>query len=127
MSTADSPLIVQHNSDLDSSTFETLVVELGRADTLQTFSVFFDEADKRLMRLRELSCDNWESIAQEAHGLKGSAGNFGLRQVSELAAVLEQDARTVTPVRYEAALRVLETSYATAHERFAELAGQSNP
>lgn len=123
MSTAVSPGIAERICDLDNATFETLVAELGLEDTVQMFSVFFDEADKRLLRLRELSYDNREAIAREAHGLKGSAGNFGLQRVSELAASLEQDARTVTPARYEAALQSLEISYAAARERFVSLAG----
>jgi len=123
MSTAASPEIARRICDLDNATFETLVAELGLEDTVQMFAVFFAEADKRFSRLRALSCDNGDAIAREAHGLKGSAGNFGLQRVSELAASLEQDARTVTPTRYEAALRSLEMSYAAARERFAGLAG----
>ena len=123
MSTAVSPGIAQRICDLDNATFETLVAELGLEDTVQMFSVFFAEADKRLTRLRELSCENADAIAREAHGLKGSAGNFGLQKVSELAAGLEQDARTVTPARYDAALQSLQISYAAARERFASLAG----
>jgi HPt (histidine-containing phosphotransfer) domain-containing protein len=108
--------------DVDKSTFDNLVAEIGREDTLQTFSIFFDEAHDRLKRLRELSCEEArKTIEQEAHGLKGSAANFGMPQVSQLASMLEQDARTITPGNYEAALRSLETSYAAARERFAEL------
>ena len=123
MSTAVSPGIAERACDLDNSTFEALVAELGLEDTVQMFSVFFNEADKRLRRLRELSYEDRKAIEHEAHGLKGSAGNYGLQRVSELAAVLEQDARTATPDRYQAALKSLEISYAAARERFKSLAG----
>ena len=123
MSTVVSPAIPASASDFDNGTFETLVAELGLEDTLQMFSVFFTEADKRLTRLRELSFENRKAIQHEAHGLKGSAGNFGLPRVSELAASLEQDAPTITPARYQAALQSLEAGYATARERFVSVVG----
>jgi HPt (histidine-containing phosphotransfer) domain-containing protein len=113
-------MIASDAAELDDSLFATLVAELGLDDTLQMFSVFFDETDKRLSRLRELPPDNWGAIEQEAHGLKGSAGNFGLRKVAELAAELEHGARTLTSGSYEAALRGLETSYAAARQQFAK-------
>jgi HPt (histidine-containing phosphotransfer) domain-containing protein len=119
-----SPRMSRDDSEMgvDISAFDNLVAELGREDTLQTFSIFFDEADNRLKRLRELSCEEERNaVQQQAHGLKGSAANFGLRQVSELAAALEQDARTITAGGYDIAVRSLETSYAAARERFAKL------
>lgn len=124
MPMAGSPQLTPDGSELDfdMSAFDNLVEEIGREDTLQTFSIFFEEETNRLKRMRTLSCGEHRSaIQQDAHGLKGTAANFGLRQVSALAAKLEQDARTITPDDYAAALRGLETSYATAHERFAEL------
>ena len=108
--------------EFDISAFENLVAELGRDDTLDTFAIFFNEASNRLKRLRELPCEQERTkLAQEAHGLKGSAANFGLRQVSELAAALERDARTITAEHYAAALQRLEASYAIACELFAKL------
>src|SRR5271156_2730235 len=87
MSASASPQMARDDSEMgvDISAFDNLVSELGREDTLQTFSIFFDEADNRLKRLRELSCEEERNaVQQQAHGLKGSAANFGLRQVSEL-------------------------------------------
>ncbi len=119
-----SPRIASDGSelDVDRSAFDSLAAEIGRADALQTFSVFFNETENRLKRLRELSCDeDRNAIAHEAHALKGSAASFGLRKVSDLARTLEQNARSITSNYYDAALRGLETSYAAAYERFAEL------
>jgi HPt (histidine-containing phosphotransfer) domain-containing protein len=108
--------------DLDRSAFDILGEELGRADTLQTFSVFFKEAESRLKRLRELSCDkDGDSIKHEAHALKGSAGNFGFLKVSDLARALEQNAHSIVSADYQAVLRDLETSYAAACECFGKL------
>src|SRR5271156_4937058 len=92
--------------DVDMSTFGNLAEEIGKEDTLQTFSIFFEETTNRLKRMRTLSCDeDRNAIRQDAHGLKGTAANFGLRQVSALAAKLEQDAGNITPENYEVALR----------------------
>jgi HPt (histidine-containing phosphotransfer) domain-containing protein len=109
--------------DFDQSQFDELVAEIGREGTLETFAIFFEEASARLQRLRELShAAERSGLAQEAHGLKGSAANFGLRHVSALAAMLEQQARTIASDDYEAALDGLEKSYAAAREQFAKLA-----
>jgi HPt (histidine-containing phosphotransfer) domain-containing protein len=108
--------------DFDRSAFDILAEELGRADTLQTFSVFFNEAENRLKRLRELSGDkDGDSIKHEAHALKGSAGNFGFMKVSDLARALEQNARSITSSDYRAVLCDLETSYAAACACFNKL------
>jgi HPt (histidine-containing phosphotransfer) domain-containing protein len=119
-----SPQLAPNGSelDVDVSTFGNLVEEIGREDTLQTFSTFFEETTSRLKRMRTLSCgEDRNAIRQDAHGLKGTAANFGFRQVSALAAKLEQDAGSITPENYGAALRGLETSYAAACDRFAEM------
>ena len=119
------PRLVPDNAelDVDMSAFDNLVEELGKEDTLQTFSIFFEETTGRLKRMRTLSCsEDRNAIKQDAHGLKGTAANFGFRLVSTLAAKLEQDAQSITPENYDAALRGLETSYAAACEQFAEIA-----
>jgi HPt (histidine-containing phosphotransfer) domain-containing protein len=124
MSTSGAPQVAPNGPemDLDRSAFDNLVAEIGREDALQTFSIFFAEAENRLKRLRKLSCEEArDGVAQEAHGLKGSAANFGLRQVSELAATLERDAPTVTAAKYEVVLRTLETSYVAARKHFVKL------
>jgi hypothetical protein len=68
---------------------------------------------------RELDGDE---IKRQAHALKGSAANFGFRRVSDLARILEEDARTVAPARYEGLLEALEDSYAAARRHFSKLA-----
>jgi len=108
--------------DFDRSAFDILADELGRADTLQTFSVFFTEAENRLKRLRELSGDkDADTIKHEAHALKGSAGNFGLMKVSDLARALEQNACSIASSDYQVVLCDLETSYAAACACFSRL------
>jgi HPt (histidine-containing phosphotransfer) domain-containing protein len=117
---SDGDSLEQH---LDRSAFDELIAELGREDTLQTFAVFFGEADTRVTRLRELLRDlNGDEIKRQAHALKGSAANFGFRRVSDLAKILEEDARAVAPERYAALLQALERSYATARLHFSKLA-----
>lgn len=119
-----SPVLEGAEPDVDIAAFENLVEEIGRDDTLQTFSIFFEETTTRLKRMRTLSCEaDRNAIRQDAHGLKGTAANFGLPQVSALAAKLEKDAPTVTSGDYAAALQGLETSYAAACEHFAKLTG----
>jgi HPt (histidine-containing phosphotransfer) domain-containing protein len=118
-----SPQLVpeEPGSDLDISAFDNLVEEIGRESTLETFTLFFEETTDRLKRMRALSCEaDRSAIRQDAHGLKGTAANFGFRQVSELAAKLEKDAPSIAPANYVTALRALEISYAAACEQFAK-------
>ena len=104
---------------LDRSAFDNPVAEIGREDSLQTFALFFEETEARFCRLRALSCEKQrQAVEREAHGLKGSGGNFGFRRLSQLAGRLERDARTITAADYEAALGAMETSYAAARHRF---------
>jgi HPt (histidine-containing phosphotransfer) domain-containing protein len=119
-----SPQLAPEDSgpDLDISAFDNLVEEIGRDGTLQTFSLFFQETTDRFKRMRALSCEtDRNAIRQDAHGLKGTAANFGFRQVSELAAKLEKDAPSIAPANYAAALQSLEINYAAAREQFAKL------
>ena len=108
--------------DVDRSAFDNLAEEIGIEGAQQSFAIFISETDDRFKRFRQLSCDNDRTeIKNEAHGLKGTAGNFGLRKVSDLAKQLEQDAGKITAGDFEIVLRNLETSYAAARERFAHL------
>jgi HPt (histidine-containing phosphotransfer) domain-containing protein len=108
--------------DLDISAFDNLAEEIGREGTLQTFSLFFEETTDRLKRMRTLSCEaDRNAIRQDAHGLKGTAANFGFRQVSKLAAKLEKDAATIALSGYAATLQSLEISYAATCKHFARL------
>jgi HPt (histidine-containing phosphotransfer) domain-containing protein len=107
---------------MDHAVFNELVSEIGSQNAKLALSVFIAETDKQLKRFGELSRDmDREGIEREAHSLKGSAGNFGLRQVSALARLLQYGAATITSTDYEAALAALEKSYAAAREQCAKL------
>jgi HPt (histidine-containing phosphotransfer) domain-containing protein len=94
---------------------DSLVAEIGFEGVQQTLSTFIAEADRRLKRFRQLACDPDRYVIElEAHALKGSAGNFGLRHLSETARALEHSAREITANNYAAALDCLEQSYTTA-------------
>lgn len=120
-----SPSVAPGDSDVavDGSAFDSLVAEIGLEAAQQTLSVFMAETDDRLKRLRRLSCDkDREAIQQEAHGLKGAAGNFGMRQVSDLAKKLEHGAATISANGYAEMVGSIERSYAAAQKHFAALA-----
>jgi len=108
--------------DVDASVFEDLAAEIGRDAAQQTFVIFIAETEIRLRRLRQLSChDERAAIRQEAHALKGAAGNFGLPRVADLAKTLEQEATAITPHDYAVVIDGLEARYDAARQRLAEL------
>lgn len=107
---------------MDHAVFNELVAEIGSQNAKLALSVFIAETDKQLKRFGELSRDmDREGIEREAHSLKGSAGNFGLRQVSALARLLQYGAARITSTDYEVALAALGKSYAAAREQCAKL------
>jgi CheY-like chemotaxis protein/HPt (histidine-containing phosphotransfer) domain-containing protein len=66
--------------------------ELGDADEVpELFGAFFAETENRLTALREAaSRHDGPALRRIAHSLKGSAGSFGAREVSQLAGLLEE-------------------------------------
>jgi CheY-like chemotaxis protein/HPt (histidine-containing phosphotransfer) domain-containing protein len=122
--TAKNPTLgaLPEEATMDNAVFNELVAEIGLQNAKLALSVFIAETDQRLERFRELSCDvDKVVIEREAHTLKGAAGNFGLRQVSALARLLEYGTATITSADYEAALTALGKSYAAAREQCARL------
>ena len=107
---------------MDNGVFGELVNEIGASDARLALSIFVSETDERLEQFRALARNmDREALEREAHTLKGAAGNFGLRQVSALARMLQFAATEITPSDYEAALSALERSYAAAREQCATL------
>lgn len=107
---------------MDDSVFGELVHEIGLDDARLALSIFVSETDERLKQFRALARDmDREVLEREAHTLKGAAGNFGLRQVSALARMLQFAAARITTSDYEVALSALERSYAAAREQCATL------
>ena len=103
---------------MDNNVFGELVNEIGANDARLALSIFVSETDERLGQFRALARNmDREVLEREAHTLKGAAGNFGLRQVSALARMLQFAATEITASDYEAALSALERSYAAAREQ----------
>lgn len=60
----------------------------------QLLDNFFEETDEQLTALHQaIATEQWETIAQIAHAIKGSAPSFGASQLADLAQSLEQAAR----------------------------------
>ncbi|MET0753565.1 MAG: response regulator [Pyrinomonadaceae bacterium] len=66
----------------------------GKPDLVEKLiNLFIEGADKNLSALRaSMTNGNIEAIKREAHGIKGSAGNIGARQMAALSFELEQKA-----------------------------------
>lgn len=103
---------------VDRTAFERLAAEIGDDGASETLRVFIEETNMRLRKLRTLSCrEERETIANEAHTLKGAAGTLGLRQLAALARGLEHRAGAMSAAEYDATLDRLESAFARARLR----------
>ena len=81
--------------------------ELGRDLLDQVLGSLVQEMPERLENLRRLEADgNLETLAREAHSLKGSAGNAGISGLSSLFSQLQD--RADSPERSSILLRIEE-------------------
>lgn len=63
----------------------------------ELFESFVEEAAEMFGTLRDAAAaEDWKTVKQEAHSLKGAARDFGARDMAEIAAALEADAETGT-------------------------------
>lgn len=100
---------------VDQATIEVLRQELGSDCVSATIRVFLTETDKRLVLLKQLSCDrDRDTIKSEAHTLKGASGTVGLPRLAKLALKLEKSAPDITENDYQALVCELEEAFGSA-------------
>ena len=69
---------------------------------------FLTNRKKEVITMREaLATKDFETVRTVAHGMKGAGGSYGFDRVSELAAVIEQAAKTWDASTIERDLPVL--------------------
>jgi HPt (histidine-containing phosphotransfer) domain-containing protein len=109
-------------SILDRTVFDALAAEISEEVVDRALRLFFEETEGRLRHFRRLSCQaDREAIGHEAHSLKGSAGTFGLCELSGLAAALERDAAIMTASDYARALDRLDAANASCRAQFPDI------
>ncbi|MCZ6850241.1 MAG: Hpt domain-containing protein [Planctomycetota bacterium] len=103
----ENPIDLAVYSDLQDATGPEFVLEL--------VYTFLEEAPGMLSELRNARADgNAEQFRQAAHSLKSNANIFGAVMLATQARELELKGLDADPVRDEAALADLETTYAGA-------------
>ncbi|GKS66193.1 histidine phosphotransfer domain-containing protein [Nitrospira sp.] len=71
---------------------------------------FLTNRKKEVVTMREaLASQDFETVRTVAHGMKGAGGSYGFDRVSELAAVIEQAAKTRDSSTIERDLPVLDS------------------
>nr|WP_284701087.1 ATP-binding protein [Rhodoplanes tepidamans] len=111
------------DTSVDHALVALLAEEIGADGASLAIGVFLRESEARLARLGGLcpALDR-DTIATEAHTLKGAAATIGAVALSELAAELEAAAPVVTPADYRVLLARIDTALAHARGRLAGLA-----
>ena len=99
----------------DRAEYDTLANAIGADAILEAASVFASDAASILCKLRssDLKTDR-DAIGRAAHALKGAAGALGFKALSETAAALERNAKTVDQVSYIADCSKLEQLFMQA-------------
>jgi CheY-like chemotaxis protein/HPt (histidine-containing phosphotransfer) domain-containing protein len=113
------PSSTDTTSPIDRKAYENLVSEIGAAAAAETLALFVKETDDCLKLLRTLSSEaDRNTIGRQAHSLKGAAGTFGLREVAQLARMLERDAPHITAGDYLALLDRIEAAFCSARTQY---------
>ncbi|RAI40634.1 hypothetical protein CH338_05615 [Rhodoplanes elegans] len=100
-----------------------LAEEIGEDGLALAVQVFLRESDARLARMSDL-CPELarDTIAVEAHTLKGAAATLGAVALAALAAELEADAAIITTEDYRVQIARLDTALAHARTHLVALA-----
>ena len=98
---------------LDREALEVLIDEIELEGVTLSFEAFFADTTERLALLRTLACDTDRvRIRDEAHTLKGAAGQLAFVELSGLARTLEQSAASITPIAYRDMVERIAASFA---------------
>ncbi len=67
---------------------------LDEDEFMEIVEIFIDTADEDIQKLEAANiAKNCEAVSEAAHSLKGSAGNLGFTELSEISAIVESGAR----------------------------------
>lgn len=67
---------------------------LDEDEFLEIVEIFIDTADEDIQKLEAANSEkNCEAVSEAAHSLKGSAGNLGFEELSEISSQVEKGAR----------------------------------
>ena len=71
---------------------------------------FLTNRKKEVITMREaLASQDFETVRTVAHGMKGAGGSYGFDRISDMAAVIEQAAKTRDSSTIEHDLQVLDS------------------
>ena len=93
--------------------FQSLVADLGEADTIEVLGTFLADTSGKMTRL-VASGDERSLIKREAHSIKSSAGTFGFDELSQLARGLEVVAESATTETLSGSMRELQSAFERA-------------
>ncbi|MFD2183762.1 hybrid sensor histidine kinase/response regulator [Rhodoplanes azumiensis] len=108
---------------IDGAMLAMLAEEIGEDGLALAVEVFLRESDARLARMSDLFPElARDTIAVEAHTLKGAAATMGAAAVAALAAELERAAATISAEDYRVQIARLDTALAHARTHLVALA-----
>lgn len=83
------------NDLIDTAMLETLLKTLGRTQFHGLMQGFVDKADEIIANMEQCAAEqNIAALGARGHELKGMAGNFGMKKVSDIAGQIEKMAKT---------------------------------
>lgn len=79
---------------MDNGVLQELISEIGKTATLRIFEIYKSEASYHLDNIAKgLNSGNFDFIENESHALKSASYNFGLTQIGDAMALVENAAK----------------------------------
>ena len=108
------------SSHLDSSVLVTLQ-DVMEDEYPTLLDVFLKDSEQRVAQLRQVlngPAPDLQALSLDAHSFKGSSGNMGALQLSELCRQLEEQARRGQPEGLNQLIDQIHSEYLTVRRLF---------
>ena len=103
----------------DRSAFEALVAEISLETAIHAFSIFVEDTRARLDAFSDMKiADDRNRVRLQAHTIKSTAGTFGFRQLSALAARLESSSPDIAEEEFRSLVPEMGEAFASAMVQF---------
>lgn len=104
---------------IDTTMLESLLKTLGQAQFSNLLKGFIEKADEIIGNIEHcVTQNNITALGARAHELKGMAGNFGMKKVSDISGQIEKMAKTSQNAAAYAQAKMLNAAHANTKAAF---------
>jgi HPt (histidine-containing phosphotransfer) domain-containing protein len=114
---------IKFGTETEAELLQTLRDSLGQEQLQELLASLFTKTDEIIRALNDLQVMDFEFIRARAHEVKGMCGNFGLRNLADLAKRIEVSAKAGIPDGLNDMIRRLPDTYARARQEIVHWLG----